>query len=360
MVPWLESLGVALVALTGVYLGVCCSRMRHPYWLVGYFVPLTAVLMVGATRRYEQLSFTPPFSWLTVGRVEYVVLALGLPTLFLSILWKLKTRREQGLMLVFLAILLWWFTLSPFLQPAWNRAHFERMKTVIDINGVCQQSEEYTCGPAAAVTLLRKLGFPAEEGELAVLAHTSNAAGTPSDLLCEALEARYGGEGLTCRWRFFSSLAELRTAGPTIAIVKYKFLVDHYVAVMDMTDRHVILGDPLKGKRTLTLPEFAAIWRFSGIELRGRPARLTIPAGSPAAPVLSRGALKPGGPLLRTDPPGPPRAVPRGPARLTIPAGSPAAPVLSRGASITGAQQSPLPRYNSPVDRCRSPGASHP
>ncbi|MBI4865038.1 MAG: hypothetical protein HY815_32985 [Candidatus Riflebacteria bacterium] len=38
--------------------------------------------------------------------------------------------------------------------------------------------------------------------------------------------------------------------------------------------------------------------------------RLTIPPGSPAPPGLSREASKPGGPLLRTDPPGPPRAVP--------------------------------------------------
>ncbi|MBI4861650.1 MAG: fused MFS/spermidine synthase [Candidatus Riflebacteria bacterium] len=43
-------------------------------------------------------------------------------------------------------------------------------------------------------------------------------------------------------------------------------------------------------------------------------ARLTSPPGSPAAPVLSRGTFEPGRPLLRTGPPGPPRAVPDGPA----------------------------------------------
>ena len=50
------------------------------------------------------------------------------------------------------------------------------------------QSNGYNCGPAAAVTALRRLGLPAEEGELAILAHTSSAAGTSCDTLCTAIE----------------------------------------------------------------------------------------------------------------------------------------------------------------------------
>ena len=37
--------------------------------------------------------------------------------------------------------------------------------------------------------------FSAEEGEIAILAHTSNAIGTPGDLLASALQDRFGGEG---------------------------------------------------------------------------------------------------------------------------------------------------------------------
>jgi hypothetical protein len=52
----------------------------------------------------------------------------------------------------------------PFLAPAFNRGYLAGLKTRIDADGVCRQSSEYTCGPAAAVTALRKLGLPAEEG----------------------------------------------------------------------------------------------------------------------------------------------------------------------------------------------------
>ena len=43
---------------------------------------------------------------------------------------------------------------------------------------------------------LRKLGFRAEEGEIAILAHTSTAIGTPPDVLCAALRTKYGASGL--------------------------------------------------------------------------------------------------------------------------------------------------------------------
>lgn len=67
----------------------------------------------------------------------------------------------------------------------------------------CLQSNDYNCGPAAAVTALRKLGLPAEEGEIAILAHTSSATGTPPDVLARALQDRYEKEGLASHYRIF-------------------------------------------------------------------------------------------------------------------------------------------------------------
>jgi hypothetical protein len=56
----------------------------------------------------------------------------------------------------------------------------------VDGDGVCRQSSHYTCGPASAVTVLRKLGLPAEEGEIAILSHTSALTGTEPDVLAKA------------------------------------------------------------------------------------------------------------------------------------------------------------------------------
>ena len=85
-------------------------------------------------------------------------------------------------------------------------------KTQIDRDGVCRQSTDYNCGPAAAVTALRRLGFPAEEGEIAVAAHTSSAMGTPPAILYDTLKGRYAQSGPGCEYRYFKDISELRSA----------------------------------------------------------------------------------------------------------------------------------------------------
>ena len=44
--------------------------------------------------------------------------------------------------------------------------------------------------------------------------------------------------------------------------------LDHYVAVLDVDDQCVTVGDPLNGKRTMTVAVFARQWRFVGVALR--------------------------------------------------------------------------------------------
>jgi hypothetical protein len=48
MDPWLETVGVTLLALAGVLLGWCFSRLRRPWWLLGYFIPFALVLAYAA------------------------------------------------------------------------------------------------------------------------------------------------------------------------------------------------------------------------------------------------------------------------------------------------------------------------
>ena len=110
-------------------------------------------------------------------------------------------------------------------------------------------------------------GEEAQEGEIAALCHTGPLAGADMDDLRRALEDIYAADGLTCRLRGFKSIAELREAGPTIAVVKYRFMVDHCVAVLDVTDDEVVVGDPLVGKRTLSHAQFEDMWRFRGVVL---------------------------------------------------------------------------------------------
>ena len=146
----------------------------------------------------------------------------------------------------------------------------------MDRNGICLQTTDFTCGPAAAVTALRKLGLPAEEGQIAILSCTSSQEGTPEDMLADGLNRQYAAQGLSATCRAFKSVAELKQAGLTLAVIKYGFMVDHWVAVLNVTDSEVIVGDPLGGQDRLSYEDFAKKWRFIGIVLQRK-----MPASQP-------------------------------------------------------------------------------
>jgi ABC-type bacteriocin/lantibiotic exporter with double-glycine peptidase domain len=156
-----------------------------------------------------------------------------------------------------------WFV--PFFALAFNRSYLAGLKTRLDGDGVCRQSNEYTCGPAAAVSALRKLGFPAEEGEIAILAHTSSLTGTEPDVLAKMLQSRYRTNGLEVKYRAFRSVEDLKDAGAMVAVMKFNALQDHCVAVFGVQTNGIVVADPLSGLSVLPTSEFENSWQFVGI-----------------------------------------------------------------------------------------------
>jgi hypothetical protein len=75
--PWFETIGVVLVALSGVFLGRVFSRFRKAYWMVGYFAALLLIAIMVVTRFSDSLAFVPPLLWITAGRVKFVILSLA-------------------------------------------------------------------------------------------------------------------------------------------------------------------------------------------------------------------------------------------------------------------------------------------
>jgi hypothetical protein len=115
---------------------------------------------------------------------------------------------------------------------------------------------------------LRKLGLPAEEGELAILSHTSALNGTEPGVLVKALQKRYGGSGLVAEYRGFRSVDELRDAGLTVAVMKFNALQDHCVAILGVETNRVLVGDPLIGLSPCSVEDFEGKWLFVGIVLK--------------------------------------------------------------------------------------------
>lgn len=268
MNPWLETVAVILLTLLGAGLGRICSRLPKPWWLLGYFIPFVIVVLVGLPRINRNLAFVPPISWLVSGRTLFAMSGFVTAMLLVTPLSRLPHKRSRRMVIAFIVVFAANASVWPFLAAALNRRYQESIVTQFDRDGICQQSTDYNCGPAAAVTALRKLGFPAEEGQIAILAHTSTAIGTPPDLLASALQKRYGASGLKCEYRQFNSIAELNNGGITLAVIKFSFLLDHYVAVLKVTDDAIIVGDPSRGLRAYSYPEFSKKWRFIGVVLQ--------------------------------------------------------------------------------------------
>ena len=269
--PWLETVGVVLLGVVGVALGRWFSRLERPYWTLGYFVPLVLIILIGLAYRIRALEFIPPFSWLMAGRTEFALTALIGTMVLTTPLSRLPLRRDRAAISVLMVCIVFQVAAWPFLAPAFDRQQLAALITRIDPDGICLQNTEYTCGPAAAVTALRRLGLPADESEIALLCGTSTAMGTPPDILCRKLQKRYGPNGLVCEYRSFKSVADLKQPGYTLALMKFAFLLDHYVAVLDVGERTITVGDPLNGKQTLTHDEFAQKWRWVGVALTRKP-----------------------------------------------------------------------------------------
>ena len=86
-----------------------------------------------------------------------------------------------------------------------------------------------------------------EEGEIAMLSHTSALTGTEPDVLAKVLQERYRGQGLVAEYRGFRSVEELTGAGQTVAVMKFNALQDHCVPVLGVETNRVLVGDPLSG-----------------------------------------------------------------------------------------------------------------
>jgi len=271
MNPWFETIAVILVALLGVFLGRMFSGLRKHFWLFGYVLPLLLIATLAAARFSDALAFIAPVCWVAAGRVRFVILSFAVPMGLITPLSRLPRKFEKVAVCILTVLVVSWFGVLPFLFPALIRDRLSNLTTQLDSHGICYQTTDYTCGPAAAVTALNRLGLQANEGELAVLAHSSPVAGTTPDCLAKAINYRYAAEGLNCQYRRFDSLDQISVPQLTLALVKDTILSNHCVAILGISEKKVIFADPVRGRMQMSREQFEKIWRFSGIVLKPQP-----------------------------------------------------------------------------------------
>ena len=268
MNPWFEIFGVILLAFSGAAAGKIFSYSRKSIRVWGYILPFVLIAIILLAKYNSSLAFVPPFSWLTAGRIKYVVLSMIITIGLTTPLAHLPYRTERIVTCILMIVLVTYCSILPFLVPVLIKTDLTKLETRFDSNGICRQSKEYTCGPAAAVTALNRLGLNAQEGEIAVLSYTSPVTGTLPQCLNEALNNRYNTEGLVSQYRNFDSVSQLKDERFTLAVIRDAFMLDHCVTVLDISETSITIADPAIGMQSIPLEQFEKIWRFSGIVLK--------------------------------------------------------------------------------------------
>lgn len=245
--------GILVLAVSGWLIAGWLARRK--FWWAGLVPPLSLVCALVSERWWPGCL---PVGWLVHGRREFMLMAFTIPLLLVTLSFHLNERRQVCQVQLLAALLTLYVSTPPFFGPVFEFSAQSKRETVIDENGVCIQGTGYNCGPAAAVTVLRRMGIPAEEGPLAIAAYTTMLSGTPADLLVAAVEDLHGVDGLI---EYGSHIKPLAERTPFIAVVKHSWMVDHYVAVLGISSSTVRVGDPLIGAVDWPVAEFRRRWR---------------------------------------------------------------------------------------------------
>lgn len=149
-------------------------------------------------------------------------------------------------------------------------------------HGICLQSTEYTCTPAACATLLSLHGVPATEKGMARLCLTGSASGTMP------LKAARGLRLATDPARFRVRVEQPFAAGldatprPFVASILLDFMLPHSVVVLDASSTEVRVADPGQGAMRLSREVFLAKWRGDAIFLEEAARDNAAPGGQGA------------------------------------------------------------------------------
>ncbi len=277
---WLTVLAVTGAALAGVLLGLASARLKGNRGLTGFFAAMGIVLLVVLGRRFPAVLPYAPVTWIMQGRVEYVAMGLAATMGMSTLLPRIPRPRMRWLVGIFMVVAALRHAVLPFAYPLFIRDQWKDSETMYAKGAYCRQSTHYSCGPAAAVSALAHLDVPASEGELVIQAYTSPVAGTDGDLLADAINRRYSDIGIAAKATFFRSINDLKNAGVAVVQIKYSFWVDHFVAVLEVTDEEVVYVDPINGqKHRDTHESFEQRWRKCGV---------TISRMESAAPTISK------------------------------------------------------------------------
>lgn len=170
-----------------------------------------------------------------------------------------RTKRINRLALSAGALALFVLALCrPWAMATFNRSEFIGMPGP---DGVCLQTQDFTCGAAASATLLTSLGIPSDEAEMAYLCRSAPLTGTDEMDICRGLRRKLSDGRFMVVVERPNVDSLFRHTHPVLVRVRATALRDHWVALLAINDRSAILGDPLQGRVTVPVDTFLSQWR---------------------------------------------------------------------------------------------------
>ena len=265
---WLETIGILVVAACGLLAGRWASKHSSTARVTAMVFSFGIVGLILVARVSILWEYLPPLRPIAASRLRFVLLAFAVTVGLTAPLTQLRSIISRLITCLVMSVIIAVLITLPFMGPALVQQDLSDTVTRLDIDGVCRQSQSFTCGPAAAVTALKHFGMDATEGQLAVAARTSPVIGTSPWNLYQVLKDNYTSQGLRCRFSYLDSLDAIPDDSIALVVVKDAVLTDHCVAVMAYDDLTVTIADPMEGLIYVPRLQFAQQWRRCGIILQ--------------------------------------------------------------------------------------------
>jgi predicted double-glycine peptidase len=257
----LENLLILSLALLGIALAWFSRRLKEPYSYLGDFICLAAFVLI----------LNETFA----GFTKLMVFGFFLIWAGLNVILRLEARRLKVLSTILLVLIFTRSCFMPIFLPWFEEAKHQALVTEINQDGICIQTTGYTCVPSAAVTCLKQLGLKAEVAELTLASRCCSMRGTSMAKMAEVLDEKYPDK--TIRFKNLKNLTEIKIL-PAMVSVEYALLADHAVALLEMDENSVVIGDPLIGRRVYTRKEFKDMWTGGYMSFENKASSVEVQA----------------------------------------------------------------------------------
>ena len=127
--------------------------------------------------------------------------------------------------------------------------------------GMVMQTTGYSCGPAAAATLLSQAGIATTEREMALLCRTNPVLGTDPVSAVWGLRRKAGPAGYDVQLQRVTPLRLVGLQEPCLALIRYSAISDHWLVVLHAGSGGVIVADPDAGVYRMSWAYFLRQWR---------------------------------------------------------------------------------------------------